>query len=90
MFYDGEKFGFTLSGFFQWKELFNFRKYNWANFDLIHIGVETGSYKGLYFEITFILLGIGFWAEVFDRKTRQGFADEMRGIMEEEGIDIPL
>lgn len=75
------KYGLAITGFFQWPEIFKFREYNWINFELIHIGFEAGNYKGTYFEVTFILLGIGFWAEVFEKRARQEFMEFSEELM---------
>lgn len=69
--------GWSWTFYWQWPELFKFRKWNWINFDFCHIMLEAGTYKGTYFEFTFVILGIGFYVEVCDKTTRSVFLAEM-------------
>ncbi len=41
-----------------------------VNFDILHIGLEAGRYKGNYAELTVVVLGVGFYVEWYDQLTR--------------------
>lgn len=43
----------------EWPDLWR-RRLNWRNFTPIGIALEWGTYKGRYFEITCVLMGVGF------------------------------
>ena len=70
--------GYVIAPVFQWKEVFKFKEYNWINFCPIQINFEYGGYKGKYFELTLIFMGIGFWFETYNKASRDKFAEELR------------
>lgn len=53
------------------------------NVDFCHVGLEAGTYKGTYVELTVVILGAGFYVEWYDRLTRSVFSAEMEQTMAE-------
>jgi len=51
--------GFIISYWQQWYELFRWKKYNWNDFDLLHVQFENDIMTGAYeFTLVLFLLGI--------------------------------
>ena len=51
----------------QWREVWQFRSWNWINFDLLSLSFEWGQYKGVYLEVRFAILGLVFqWEKYSD------------------------
>ncbi len=48
-----------------------------VNFDILHIGLEAGGYKGKYAELTVVVLGVGFYLEWYDQLSRSVWGAEM-------------
>jgi len=48
-----------------------------VNFDILHIGLEAGGYKGNYAELTVVIFGMGFYVEWYDQLTRSVWGAEM-------------
>lgn len=70
--------GWTISFNFieQWSPFFKFitkKDYNWIDFSPIWINFESGGYKGKYFDLMIILLGIGFGLEIYNIQEREEF-----------------
>lgn len=54
----------------QWICQWPFGKQSWYDFTVVNLTFETGSYKGRYGEMTLIVLGLGFTAEIYDKVDR--------------------
>ena len=51
--------GIIISYWQQWYELFHWRKYNWNDYDILHIRFENDIYTGAYeFTLIIFLLGV--------------------------------
>lgn len=61
----------------QLPDLVFFWKQNWANFSVFDLSFEYGTYKGRYLEIRFVVLGLGFDAEIAHTSQRDDWAAEM-------------
>lgn len=80
----------------QWGPFFTFitkTEYNWIDFSPIWTNLEYGKYKGHYFELVFVLLGIGFYFEIYDVKEREDFVNpllEMIDNFHEKENNVPV
>ena len=63
------RFRLSCTPWFQWRELAP--GWNWRNFDFVHLGVEQGTYKGWYFELTLVLLGLGVTLVLYNKASRE-------------------
>jgi hypothetical protein len=53
------KNGLIISYWQQWYELFHWKKFNWNNFDILHIQFENDTWTGAYeFTLVLFLLGL--------------------------------
>ncbi len=63
-----------------------------VNFDILHIGLEAGGYKGNYAELIVVIFGMGFYLEWYDQLTRSVWGAEMEQriaeVKEVHGLEI--
>ena len=82
------KYALQIQGIFQWPELFKYKEWNWINFTPIQLSFEAGRYKGAYAEVTLVVLGIGFWAEIYNDYQRKGYVANLQDRLSDEFISM--
>lgn len=70
-------FGLEVTWAFQWHEIFKVGKWNWVNFDLCNISLEVAWFKGKSFDVVFILFGVGFYLNWYDKASRDRFERQL-------------
>ncbi len=76
-------FGIEVTWTFQWPEIFKFGKWNWVNFDFCNVGLEFSWFRGKSFEGVFILFGVGFYLNWYDKASRDRFERQLGMSFEE-------